>query len=224
MTNTEKPSTKAEQKKNIVNVPKQEKQKVIQAPIKKDPVENKVETVENKEVVASKDVPSEKSEGKEKVPEKSSETKEKKAVTPKIKKDHAIVNAKGVPISAKYSKAICKFIKYKSIPKAIRDLEDVLTLKKAVPMKGEIPHRKGKIMSGRFPIRATKHFIILLKSLQGNATMHELENPIIVQAISNIGQQPAGKGGIRRKRTHLTIKAMEKKVKKEKKVEKGDKK
>ena len=82
------------------------------------------------------------------------------------------MNGKNVPLSTKDAIAICKFIKNKSIKKAIEDLEQVLILKKAIPMKGEIPHRKGKIMSGRFPIRASKRFIELLKNLQGNANLY----------------------------------------------------
>jgi len=214
-TNTEKPSTKAEQKKSIVQTPKQEKQKKIQTPIKKETVEKKVETTKGK------DIEKEKTPAKQAIEE--STAKEKKDTAPKIKRDYAMVNVKSLPISTKDAKSLCKFIKNKKISKALKDLEEVLNLKKPVPMKGEIPHRKGKIMSGRFPLKASKHFIVLLKSLQGNANMHELENPIIVQAISNIGQRPLGRGGIKRKRTHVSIKVMEKKIKKEEK-NKGDKK
>ena len=216
MTNTEKPSTKAEQKKNIVNTPKQTKEKPIQKPIKKEEVkeeETKKEGIEEK-------IKEEKVETK--IEEKS---KEKKDTTIKTKKDYAIVNGKSLPISAKDAKHICKFIKNKTISKAIKDLEKVLQLKKAVPMKGEIPHRKGKIMSGRFPHKASTHFIVLLKSLQGNANMHEVENPFICEAISNTAQRPFGRAGIKRKRTHVKIKAMTKKEQKSKEENKqGDKK
>ena len=70
-------------------------------------------------------------------------------------------------------------------------------------------------MSGGFPKKATEHFIILLKSLSANANANELENPIIVEAIANIGARPfGGFGRIRRKRTHIKIKVKEKKAKK----------
>ena len=217
-TNTEKPSTKAEQKKNIVGTTKKPKQKINMPPVKKEDIRKKIETTEDKNIKDEK-VPEQDSETKgKKVPEQDSETKEKKKTVPKNKKDYAMVNVKGLPISPKDAKYLCKFIKNKRIPKAIKDLEEVLTLKKPVPMKGEIPHRKGKIMSGRFPIKAAGYFIMLLKSLQGNANMYELENPVIIQAIPNIGQRPLGRGGIKRKRTHVSIKAMEKKI------EKGDQK
>lgn len=141
------------------------------------------------------------------------EKTEKKPVQEKPKKTEAVVNAHNLPISTKYSAAICRFIKNKKIEDAIADLEQVLVLKKAVPMKGEIPHRKGKgIMSGRFPKKATQNFIRLLKSLLANANHNGLENPILVEAIANIGSRPYGKfGRVRKKRTHVKIKVKEEK-------------
>jgi len=141
------------------------------------------------------------------------EKTEKKPVQEKPKKTEAVVNAHNLPISTKYSAAICRFIKNKKIENAIADLEQVLVLKKAVPMKGEIPHRKGKgIMSGRFPKKATQNFIRLLKSLSANANHNGLENPILVEAIANIGSRPYGKfGRVRKKRTHVKIKVKEEK-------------
>ncbi len=128
------------------------------------------------------------------------------------KKTEAIVNSVSLPISTKYSVAICKFIKGKKIEDAITDLEEVLAHKKAIPMKGEIPHRKGKIMSGRYPKKAVEHFIKLLKSLLANSNANELNNPIISDSIANLGSRPFGRfGRIRKKRTHVKIKVKEKK-------------
>jgi len=138
----------------------------------------------------------------------------KKPVKPVVKKSEAVVNATNLQISAKYSIAICKFIKNKKIEKAIDDLEQVLMHKKAIPMKGEIPHRKGKgIMSGRYPKKASENFIKLLKNLQANANNHEVNNPIITEAISNQASRPFGRfGRVKRKRTHVKIVAREKKL------------
>lgn len=142
------------------------------------------------------------------------EGSKKKQPVKKVKKEEISINAQSVHVSAKYAISICKFIKRKRIGDAIRDLEAVAVLKKAVPMKGEIPHRKGKIMSGRFPQRAAKEFIVLLKSLAGNANNHEIDDPVITVAIANRAAQPFGRfGRWKRKRTHITIKAREKKVK-----------
>ncbi len=141
---------------------------------------------------------------------KSEAKKEEKSVKKeqeKPRKTEAVINAYNTPISTKYSMAICKFIKNKKIRDAIVDLEQVSRLKKVIPMKREIPHRKGKrIMSGRFPKAASKEFIKILKSLSANAVYNNLENPIIAEAVANIGIRPYGRfGRVRKKRTHIRI-------------------
>ena len=132
---------------------------------------------------------------------------EKKKTQEKRKKTEAIVMVKNIPISTKHSAAICKFIKNKKIDGAINDLEAVLKFKKVVPMRGEIPHRHGKgMMSGRFPKKASENFIKLLKSLKANSNYNGLEDPIIVEAVANIGERPFGRfGAVRKKRTHIKI-------------------
>ena len=161
--------------------------------------------------------PSEPKVSEQSKPEKKEEIKKKE--TPKIKKTEAIVNAFNLPISTKDSVAICKFIKRKKIENAIAGLEQVIAHKKAVPMKGEIPHRKGKgMMSGRYPKKATEYFIKLLRSLLANANSNELNNPLIIEAVANIGSRPFGKfGRVRKKRTNIKIKAKEKLNKNKKK-------
>ena len=141
---------------------------------------------------------------------------EKKPAREKKKKTEAVVTAEGIPISTKHSAAICRFIKNKNIEKAINDLEMVLHLKKAVPMKGEIPHRRGKgMMSGRFPRKASENFIKLLKSLNANSSYNGLTNPVIVEAVANIGIRPYGRfGAVRKKRTNIKIVARDLEVKK----------
>lgn len=164
------------------------------------PVENKTEgkmKVEKKD--SDKKDESEKKDGKD----------EKRVQEKSEKKNFAVVNASNIPISTKHSKAICKFIKGKKVENAISNLEQVLVLKKAVPMKGEIAHRKGKgMMSGRFPKKASENFIKLLKSLLANSINNEIESPVIVEAVSNIGSRPYGRfGRTRMKRTHIKITA-----------------
>lgn len=149
--------------------------------------------------------------------EKKVEEKKKEAAKlskEKSKKTEALINVENLPISTKHSIAICKFIKNKKIETAISDLEQVLRLKKPVPMKGEIPHRKGKgIMSGKFPKKATLRFIVLLKSLAANSNYNGLENPIITKAIANIGSRPYGRfGWVRKKRSHVKIIAKERNI------------
>lgn len=125
----------------------------------------------------------------------------------KKRKTTAVVNALDIPVSTKQSAAICRFIRGKKIQDAISDLQQVIAMKKSVPMKGEIPHRKGKGMaSGRFPKKAAERFIKILRSASANAVNNEIENPVITKSVANIGSRPWGRfGQIRRKRTHIRI-------------------
>ena len=143
------------------------------------------------------------------------EEKKVKKQIPKIKKTQASVKGLNIPISTKVARDICKFIKNKKIETAIKELTDVMIKKRAVPMKGEIPHRKGKIMSGGFPKKGAKHFIILLKSLQANADANELNDAIIREAFANLAEKQLGRfGRIKKKRTNIKIIAKEKNKKK----------
>ena len=146
----------------------------------------------------------------------------------KIQKNEAVVNIQNAPVSTKYSRDICKFIKYKQIEKAINDLEQVLAHKKAIPMKGGVGHKKsaGSFASGsgKYPKDATEYFIKLLKSLSANATANGLENTTIVEAFANIGQKPRARfGRWKRKRTHLRLVAKELIKKQKEKKKQGEK-
>ena len=201
----------------IVSTPKQ-KTELIKAPVK--PIDKKKDNQltdkkisEPKESEQSKKPSdSEDDKLKEKPGEETKEPKKPIQKKPTVKKTEAIVNVINLPISTKHSIAICRFIKNKKIENAIAELEQVLSFKKAVPIKGEIPHRKGKgMMSGRYPKKATEYFIKLLKALSANANTNGLDNPVIVEAIANIASRPFGKfGRVRKKRTHVKIKVIEK--------------
>ncbi len=140
---------------------------------------------------------------------------EKKPEVKKPKKTEAVVKGINLPISTKKSAAVCKFIKNKTIEKALGDLDKVLKQKKYVPIKGEIPHKKGpgKIASGSggYPKKTVEHFIKLLKNLSANSNVNGLENPVIVKAVANMASKPYGRfGSVERKRTHVEIKVAEK--------------
>ena len=109
---------------------------------------------------------------------------EKKVVKAKVKKNIAIVTDENIPVSTKDCMAIGKFIRGKKIDVAIKELEEVVKIRRAVPMRGEIPHRHGDMMSGRYPKKAAENFIRLLKSLNANATYNGMENPIIFEIVS----------------------------------------
>ena len=147
-----------------------------------------------------------------KVEKPNEEVKKEVKKTEKQKKTEAIVRGMNLPISSKQSFAICKFIKNKEINRAINELEEILAHKRALPMKGEIPHRRGKgMMSGRYPQNSVKEFIKLLKSLNANAIANEMSNPFICEAQGNFASRPFGRfGRVRKKRSHVTILAKEK--------------
>ena len=158
-------------------------------------------------------------EKKSEVPKTSAEKKEvkkteaKKTGPKKVRKSVTSVNAENLRISQKAAASISKFIMKKKIRKAIEELEEVIKMKRAIPMKGEYAHRRGKIMSGKYPVKAAKAFISLLKSLEGNANQHDIEDPIITIASANKGTTTYASGGRTKKRTHVKIVASEIKTK-----------
>ena len=122
-------------------------------------------------------------------------------------RDVVYARGKDLSMSTKHAIAICRFMKNKKIDYMIKYLEDVSELKKAVPMKGEIPHRPG-LGEGRYPIKAAKMFIVLLKNLKANANSANMDvSKIVLQAKSDRASRPRKPGKYHRKfkRTHLEI-------------------
>jgi len=180
--------------------PKQEKEKTEE----KKKTSKKPQEKTEKETNAKKE---EKSDDKKKEkPKKKGNKVEKK------KKDKAEVNAKSVRISTKHSIAICNYIRGETIQQAIEKLDKVVKKKVAVPMRGEIAHKKGKGFtasgSGKYPEKAAGEFIKLLKGLNANAEYNEVENPYVKVAISNEASRPYRRFGSRRaRRTHVYLQA-----------------
>ena len=136
----------------------------------------------------------------------------KKKEVPKIKKFEAVAYGVSAPISKKHSMYICSFIKHKPIDLAISQLEEVLKFKRAIPFKGEIPHRHelgGK--PGRYPQNASRYFIKLLKGLKGNVLVNlmDLDKTRIVLASASWDARPARSGGRSAKRSYIILKAKE---------------
>ncbi len=133
------------------------------------------------------------------------QVKKKEKQEEKVRKEKAVINGKNLPISTKHSIAICKFIKGKTIEKAALKLNEAINKKTAIPMKGELPHRKG-IMSGRFPQKACKHFLKLLKTLHANSINSGIEDPYIFIAKANKASRPYRRFGSRKmKRSHVYL-------------------
>lgn len=209
-TNTEKPTGQAEKKK-LAEVKTNASKKV------ETPKAPKSEKKEDSKPVSRPEAKKEES----KPASKPEVQKEEKEVKKKIKRTEAKVDGSGLPISTKVAVGMCKFIRGKTIESAIKDLEEVSKLKKAVPMKGEYAHRKGRIMSGKYPIKASIEMLNLVKSLQNNANQADLENAIISTAIANKAMRPYAKGGrARKKRSHVTLIAKDKKEIKQNKKKK----
>jgi len=139
---------------------------------------------------------------------------EKKAKTPKkVKKDVAIANGYSIRISPKYSIAICKVLRGKSPEEVVKRLEEVIAMKRAIPMAGlEVGHKKGKGMSGgKYPKNACVAIIEVIRQVGANAIVNEIEDPIIVVAKSNQASAPQRRGGRSGKRTHIYLEVRSKK-------------
>ncbi len=152
---------------------------------------------------------------KQEASEEKKEKKKKDEKKGKPRKTEAIVFGKNLGISTKHSIAICKAIRGKKLEEAVYLLEDVLKMKKAIPMKGEIPHRKG-MMSGRYPIKAARQFIKLLKQLAANASVNNLDlEKARIECKSDLASRPYKRFGSEKfKRTHVILKLKEKEEKK----------
>ncbi len=84
---------------------------------------------------------------------------------------------KELHISKKHAYEIARTIKGMKLEKARGFLEDVAALRKAVPYKRytrNIPHRKG-MCTGRYPQKAAKEFLRVLKNAESNATYKGLD-------------------------------------------------
>jgi len=165
---------------------------------------------------------------KNKKTETAEASKEEKKEKPKIKaseKKEAIVHGKDLPISKKHAVAVCNFIRGKKIEEAIAMLEEVVRMKRAVPMKGEIPHRKG-MERGRYPLKASKNFIKLLKQLAANASVKEIDlEKGKIECKADRASRPYKRFGQSRfKRTHVTLKLAISKLKRPKLKKKFNKK
>lgn len=175
-----------------------------------DKIENKVEKKESKPVVATAHEHSH--EGHDHAHEHKPVEKAVEHKKPIVKKDEAVAIINGASISKKHSMYIADFIKNKTIELAISQLEEVIKFKRAIPFKGEIPHRHelgGR--PGRFPINACKVFIPALKGLKGNAIVNgmDISKLRIFYGSATWASRSAKRGGARFKRVHIVLKAKE---------------
>ncbi|MEK6846017.1 MAG: 50S ribosomal protein L22 [Nanoarchaeota archaeon] len=138
------------------------------------------------------------------------------------KAENVILTAKAramnLPVSAKHCIELSRNLRYKTTVEAKKILEGVLSYKKALPFYRfvhNIGHRQG-IGSGRYPQKATKEFMHLVKAVEANAQAKgmNITNLKIIKILANRAATPQTGNRHRRgtKRTHLEIEVREKKA------------
>ncbi|HLG24240.1 MAG TPA: 50S ribosomal protein L22 [Candidatus Nanoarchaeia archaeon] len=146
------------------------------------------------------------------------------------KENMARVQGTALPISTKQSVEICNFIKNKNVAKAKQLLLGVIDKKVAVPFNRynwDLGHKTG-IGPGRYPEKASEHFIQMIESVEANAQFKGLNtsNLVIVHASAHLAGKSwhyGRKSRRKMKRTNLEIvveekKAVEKVIKPKKEV------
>jgi large subunit ribosomal protein L22 len=104
---------------------------------------------------------------------------------------------KELHVSPKHSMEICKAIRGMHVLGAKDLLESVISLKEAIPFKKYnkcVPHQKGTRGAGRYPVKAAKEILKVIKSAQANAekTLDSLTDPDemrIVTAVASRGRK-----------------------------------
>lgn len=128
---------------------------------------------------------------------------------------YAKASCQNMPVSSKHCIETCKMLRYKTTTLAKKMLEEVLKFDRAVPFPKfarDIAHRPG-IGSGRYPQKASKYILYLIKSVEANAQAKNLDvsHLKIVKILANRAPIPRTGGRFRHgtKRTHLEIEVKE---------------
>ena len=133
------------------------------------------------------------------------------------KKNIAEVNVKGLPISTKFSVEICKNIRGKSLKTAYRLLNDVVSLKRAIPFTRfnfDLGHKPG-LGAASFPVKASGYFLTLLDSIKLNAESKGLNSEKLIITFAKADRAEARyrggrKGRQKAKSTHIKLVVQEK--------------
>ncbi len=106
----------------------------------------------------------------------------------------AIASGRELPISPKAAREICAFIKGLPLEDAKKLLEGVVVLKHPIPYKRhfkKVPHRHelNKWPAGRYPVKAAKYILKVLKNAEANAENKGLDTSrlYITHAVSHRG-------------------------------------
>ncbi len=137
-------------------------------------------------------------------------------ITPIVEKGHlAKAKSLDVTMSFKHSVEISKAIRYKSTAAARKILENVVTLRRAIPFKTykqNVAHKR-TMAAGRYPEKAARQFLKLIHSVEANAQAQGLNTARlkITKLMANLASIPFTGGRFRHatKRTNLEIEVSE---------------
>src|SRR3989338_4908021 len=138
------------------------------SPEVKNPERNQEQNEQKEERKLSETLVSEQKEQKKDAQDKKVPLLQDKKKEIKPKKTEAFVRTT-LAISRKHGVALSNLVKGKNIEKAVESLNEVISMKKALSMKGEIGHKKG-MMSGKYPVKDAKEFLKLVRNLGTNAS------------------------------------------------------
>lgn len=143
----------------------------------------------------------------------------------KTEEPHAKAFGSSLSISTKQSIEIANHIRGRKVERAKTILQKAMELAEPIPYKrfnGDVGHRRGNIMAGRYPVKACTEILKLIKSAEANAEAKGLAtDALIIKHICahkgpNVGRFGRHRGR-RAKRTHIEIILTEKQKKEEKK-------
>lgn len=137
------------------------------------------------------------------------------ATTVKGTAQTAIARARNLAVSLKQSVELGRVMRYRHTHYAKEVLEEIIALRRAVPFRRfnrDMGHKAG-MAAGRYPQKAAREFLKLVKSVEANAQMKGLDTSslVITQLVAHKASIPfsAGRQRHRTKRTHLDIEVAE---------------
>ena len=135
----------------------------------------------------------------------------------KLKEKDAVARMYNCPISLKFSVELAREIRNKPYKKVLSYLEDIISLKRHLPLKRynqNVGHKKGPsvsgVKSGRFPVKVARYFKKVLEMAKANADYKGLESEkkdlivrgcVVSQGIKRYSFQTKGRRRLRRDQT-----------------------
>lgn len=148
-------------------------------------------------------------------------------------KTTAKVTGRNLAISPKTAMMVCAFLRGRKLSAAKRILEDVIHQRQAVPytrFTDGVGHRRSIAAAGRYPLKASKEILMLLKSCEANAVDQGMTGDLRIAEIrANRASSPMRYGRHSRreaKRAHVYLTLEEiagtRRAKPDKKAKKAD--